>query len=714
MGNELENGTYTVLSKKVDGCSRLLKLKENGKFLKVPVSACVSDGDTIRYENNHAWVKCIDGEAQILPIYGNINKLAIDGLELELLVKEITEQKEFDAYLSLSNTHYRDQKACGRTSRLIIRSFEPSLPEILGYIELGMPLYMNKSRSRILDSPFNFKSVKWEKWDKDATRKYINTIVRVTRCVVYPEFRGLGLAQILLKNAIIYARDRWQVAGYSPYFLEIYADMLKYVPFAEKSGMIYIGETEGNLKRVYKDLEYLLNNVKRVKSKEIVHSHSFGMLDQQINRMNKSLSLMDNNGMDKLELLDRIKKLSNKNILKDYSLFYQIISYPKPTYMIGLNYSAQTYLKNRVKSLNIENGHQQLSDNSLKLFEIDKLNDDITVNHLNISYVSNVPNTKRTNTIQKAFGISPTNLKHNIIHDFSIKVCPGDIVLVTGPSGSGKTTLLNFFTQKMGINQDINGDISFPQNYSPAIFKDITSNKVLIEIFKELDVSSSLYLMGLVGLSDAFIYLKRYHELSKGQQYRVLLASLIASRCNIWIIDEFCSNLDPINSRVIANKLQKIARLFGITVIVASSNYTSFYTALKPDKIIKTSTIYKTEVLKSNEFYISNEDFIHHAVPKIKILPKYIDLIYKNLKTTTIRKGKRDVRNGLTILASKNDEILVYVKDVSFKSVFELTDEDAKRDGFESLEQLITELKMFYPNINNTSLVSIISFEHII
>jgi len=54
----------------------------------------------------------------------------------------------------------------------------------------------------------------------------------------------------LVKHAAEFARQRWQVAGFLPYFLEISADMLKYVPFAEKAGMLFIGETEGNLRRV--------------------------------------------------------------------------------------------------------------------------------------------------------------------------------------------------------------------------------------------------------------------------------------------------------------------------------------------------------------------------------------------------------------------------------------------------------------------------------
>jgi ABC-type ATPase with predicted acetyltransferase domain len=49
----------------------------------------------------------------------------------------------------------------------------------------------------------------------------------------------------------------------------------------------------------------------------------------------------------------------------------------------------------------------------------------------------------------------------------------------------------------------------------------------MIELFGGRDVRSAMHLMGLVGLSDAFVYLKRFAELSNGQQYRAMLTCLI-------------------------------------------------------------------------------------------------------------------------------------------------------------------------------------------
>jgi ABC-type ATPase with predicted acetyltransferase domain len=51
----------------------------------------------------------------------------------------------------------------------------------------------------------------------------------------------------------------------------------------------------------------------------------------------------------------------------------------------------------------------------------------------------------------------------------------------------------------------------------------VRSSKALIELLGVSNVATALELLGIVGLSDAFVYLKRFRELSNGQQYRAML-----------------------------------------------------------------------------------------------------------------------------------------------------------------------------------------------
>src|SRR5215212_7484731 len=206
---------------------------------------------------------------------------------------------------------------------------------------------MNKARGALLDAPFKANGLAWERWDAEVQRRYIHLNVRIARCVVYPEFRGLGVGQLLVKHAAKFARDRWQVSRLKPYFMEISADMLKYVPFAQRSGMTYIGETEGNLKRVAKDLSYLLRNKERINAGEIVRGGVFGMLDKQVTRMSKAVALMEKNGWNLDELMEKLQKFLITGTLKDFDLLHEILSLPKPTYLQGLSEEAEHFVSQR-------------------------------------------------------------------------------------------------------------------------------------------------------------------------------------------------------------------------------------------------------------------------------------------------------------------------------------------------------------------------------
>jgi hypothetical protein len=91
---------------------------------------------------------------------------------------------------------------------------------------------------------------------------------------------------------------------------------------------------------------------------------------------------------------------------------------------------------------------------------------------------------------------------------------------------------------------------------------------------------------------------------------------------------------------------------------------------------------------------------------------RYVEDILSGRKKATIRRG---------IVKPKYDEIIVHgggrpiakirVTRVYYKRVYELSDEDALKDGFNSREELIKELKQVYPGIRDDEYVTIIEFE---
>jgi len=50
------------------------------------------------------------------------------------------------------------------------------------------------------------------------------------------------------------------------------------------------------------------------------------------------------------------------------------------------------------------------------------------------------------------------------------------------------------------------------------------------------------------------------------------------------------------------------------------------------------------------------------------------------------------------------------VIEVVYKRFCDLTEEDARNDGFENLDSLQKELQMIYPNLSRNSMLTVISF----
>jgi ABC-type ATPase with predicted acetyltransferase domain/ASC-1-like (ASCH) protein len=707
----IDEYSFEVRSVNWKGHYKRLRLEPGSRYLNVPLSACVTKGDRVCLSDSTVEVVCNHGNVKILPLYTAVEKLRLGDLEIDVVIKEITQHDEYSAYQSLADFHYRGQTLFGRTARLILRSFYPLFPAVLGYVEITTPLYMNKARSAVFDAPFRQNGISWSEWDMEAKRKYINVFARVARCVVYPEFRGLGLGQMLLRHAAEFARDRWQVGGIKPLFLEISADMLKFVPFAAKAGMVHIGDTEGNLARVYKDMNYLLTNLERVKGGEIVQD-TMGIVDKQLSRMNQTLKLVQSEGISLDELLEKLRHLTEESALKDFALFHEIVSLPKPTYMQGLTPQAESFLSERVAAVS-----PQRQTSSLQL-GIDKLESGFRLREFAITFKSHVRRTKKSHAIQQAFNISPNNIRNRVLNQFTLDIESGQIVLIVGPSGSGKTTLLRFLASRGELASgivEIFGEAEFPENYRPGVFQTIKSRKPLIEFMTRdgHSVQEALQLMGIVGLSDAYVYLKRFDELSNGQQYRAMLAQLIAQRANVWLIDEFCANLDPVTANVVADKLQRMARKLGVTLVAAAPHCQYFLHSLQPDRVVNLTSSWDYSIVSGSDFMKSvRSPRVADMQPQyLRIKSEFIDDIRKGKKRTTIRIGRQQIKLGLLLFQNGNDYQIVNVKSVRYCHVKSLTDEDAVADGFANSDELIGKLHEIYPGIRKNQFVTIITFD---
>lgn len=191
--------------------------------------------------------------------------------------------------------------------------------------------------------------------------------------------------------------------------------------------------------------------------------------------------------------------------------------------------------------------------------------------HISISYKTKTDITDRTVAVAEAFGLGISDYQeHVIFDDVTLKIGPQDIVYVTGDSGSGKSVLLD------AVVRDLN-----PQEAARMCDVHIDANKPLIDTIGE-SVKDGLKLLSKVGLNDAFLFLRRYHQLSDGQKYRYRLAKLIESGAQWWVMDEFCSTLDRDTAKIVAFNVQKLARKLG-KAVVAATTHTDLFEDLAPN-----------------------------------------------------------------------------------------------------------------------------------
>lgn len=703
--------SYEVATVNWKGYKKRLRLEPGGQMLDVPLSACVTKGDQVRAEAGDVWVIGKNGDCKILHPYIVPDMVNLGGVELEVLVKEVTEDDEHVGYQALADYHYRGKVIHGRTARLIVRTFHPKYPKILGYIELATPFFMNKPRSRVMDAPFACGPVAWDSWDMTALRKYIHVVVRIARTVVAPEFRGANIGQLLVKHAASFARSRWQVSGYLPYFLEISADMLKFVPFAERAGMTYVGETEGNLKRVAKDMRYLIGRFREDPGGKTEFESISGILDQQVARMDRSLEIMEQEGIDVDALYQKLDSLSQKSVLKQFALFHGIVSLPKPHYMAGLSEDSEKFLAKRVEALSISNGHIP------PRIEIEAIAQPIVLDDITIEYSSSVRRTSQTHAVQQAFDISPDHVLTTVVRNLNVSVEPRSIVLILGPSGSGKTSLLQLLSNRTEQRTGLaGGKVSLPSNFRPETFRDFRSRKPLIDALGERDVRSALYLLGLAGLSEPTLYLKRFQELSRGQQYRAMLSRLIASRSNVWIADEFCANLDPATANIVAYNVQRIARRLGITVIAAAPHCDTFLHSLRPDVVVRLGSSWDHSTMQGKDYLAAvglPTDYTGE-IPRINVEPELLKIVKAGVKSAAVWRGRRPIRPGLTVVSDGSESIAVRVSSSVCKRFSQLSDEDAKAEGLENSGALKLKVQEVFPDLQERSLVTVIHFEHLL
>jgi ABC-type lipoprotein export system ATPase subunit len=175
----------------------------------------------------------------------------------------------------------------------------------------------------------------------------------------------------------------------------------------------------------------------------------------------------------------------------------------------------------------------------------------------NIELKTKILNDKYTEYVYEAFDIQnreetsvsiPMNLSEAKTFDWNIGV-------ILGSSGSGKTTIL----KRMGDVRKVNFDFEKP----------------LISNFDWLEPKEATLVLTSMGLSSVPTWLRPFHTLSNGEQYRATLAYLVASakEGEVILIDEYTSVVDRDVAKAMSFALQKYIRRENKRIILASCHY---------------------------------------------------------------------------------------------------------------------------------------------
>lgn len=586
--------THSVIRRAVSG-HQVRLVTERGDSLLARRFIPVSSGTTLSEVADALFVTLDDGSnVQVSPAWQRHIAFPVGQEMIPLHVKEIESSAELNGFLRLTKYHYRGARGAGRTVPLVVTTSSDELPEVLGFIELATSFLVNSARQKVLDTPFSDteRGVGWIRWDGVTARQWVNCIARISRCVVFPEFRGLGLSSVLVDSAVQYATERWHVGGKRPLFLEITADMLRYWPFVQRAGFLYIGDTEGNGHRAAQDMRYLIQRAATASSNpaEGMPRGGGGILSLQRSRATYLRQVVEQTGLSLEEVINHLRLSPDKLSDEEWLLLHTAYRRPKPTYLRGLTSAAHSFLSKRVAALQVHSGERKPQGNLRNRNHNDTL---LSLRGLTIVTRSKPVSSRRSRRVQEAFGIVSENLEIPVIEDLDLSISPGELILVTGPSGSGKSLLFQALLSITGSGSDpaIPTDVSAHAQLSGRVPRVGTPMQchpdvAPIDALDHLSLEEALRLMATAGLAEPQVLIRPSKTLSLGQKYRLSLALGIASDVELLLVDEFCESLDRFSAVAVARHLRRDLDATGRSALVATSRAHDLVSSLQPNRTL--------------------------------------------------------------------------------------------------------------------------------
>ena len=209
--------------------------------------------------------------------------------------------------------------------------------------------------------------------------------------------------------------------------------------------MHYIGDTQGNLGRVNKDMNYVLKNFERMRRGEILRQEG-GIVDLQVFYATALRKIQRREGLTREHLLKLLLKSPHRLSDDDWNLLHRILRLPKPTFVMGLTAGAEGFVQKRLATLGLPHRYPSQSPSAAPRASKPGA---IHVKHCSLNLSSTLIRTRSTRRIQQAFGVSRDMLTTTLFANLDFSIPAGSIVLICGPSGAGKTTLLSLLARRI-------------------------------------------------------------------------------------------------------------------------------------------------------------------------------------------------------------------------------------------------------------------------
>ncbi len=203
---------------------------------------------------------------------------------------------------------------------------------------------------------------------------------------------------------------------------------------------------------------------------------------------------------------------------------------------------------------------------------------------------------KKIKPILQMENISKSYGQLNVLRDLNMNIMPSSITGLLGPNGSGKTTIFNILlgitkmdAGKLFINRDGKKNVDIG---SLPIHQRCSENQIKFipqydSLFRNLNVEDNLRAVAEIFLKDRreieekvenllseFSLIEQRktlaHSLSGGQKKKVAICRALIGDM---VLDEPCSNIDPITIEMIKDVIVKLQLTRSITILVSDHSF---------------------------------------------------------------------------------------------------------------------------------------------